>query len=55
MHMVAARLGYNRAMVGTGWANSHLVVWQGRLLGLLTGVCQPRVLTIACSLMSGQG
>ena len=23
VHMVAARLGYERAMVGTGWANSH--------------------------------
>ena len=26
---------------------SHLVVWQGRLLGLLAGVCQQRVLTTA--------
>ena len=50
MHMVAARLGCQSAMVGTGWANScpgcmdrlrkrysHLVganFWQGRLLGL---------------------
>ena len=23
MHMVAARLGFERAMVGTGWAASH--------------------------------
>ena len=23
MHMVAARLGYERAMVGTGWATSR--------------------------------
>ena len=22
-HMAAARLGYKRAMVGTGWGNSH--------------------------------
>ena len=49
VHMVAARLGCKRRMVGTGWANSqpgstnrlrklycHLVgghLWQGRLLG----------------------
>ena len=26
---------------------SHLVVWQGRLLGLLAGVCQQGVLTTA--------
>ena len=50
MHMVAARLGFERAMVGTEWATScpdcmdrlrkhysHIVevgFWQGRLLGL---------------------
>jgi len=48
-YMVAARLGYERTMVSTGWATfhpncmdrlrklyCHLVVgfWQGRLLGL---------------------
>ena len=29
--------------------------WQGRLLGLRVGVCQAKMLTIACSSMSGQG
>ena len=50
MHMVAARLGFERAMVGTGWATTHPhcmdrlgkhcsyllqgCFWQGRLLEL---------------------
>ena len=68
MHMVAARLGCERAMVGTRWATSrpdrmdklrkhysHLVEgwFLGRLLGLWAGVWQPIVLTIAYSSMSG--
>ena len=27
MHMVAARLGFERAMVGTRWATSRLTTW----------------------------
>ena len=29
--------------------------WQGRWLGFWAGICQPRMLTIACLLMSGRG
>ena len=56
MHMVAARLGFERAMVGTGWVTPTLtawtglentaltfysvVFWQGRLLGLAVSGCR---------------
>ena len=66
MHMVAARLGCERAMDGTRWATSrpdrmdrkhysNLVEgwFLGRLLGLWAGVWQPIVLTITYSSMSG--
>ena len=71
MHMVAARLGCQSAIFGTGWANSrpgcmdrprrrysHLV-WGLFLAGkdawALSGcLTTARVLTIACSLMSGR-
>ena len=71
MHMVAVRLGCESSMVGTRLANlrpgcmsrlrkcySHLLEGSflaGRLLRLKAGVCLLRVLTIACSLMSGHG
>ena len=29
MHMVAARLGLRKAMVGTGWATPALIAWTG--------------------------
>ena len=70
VHMAAARLGYKRTMVGTGWANSRpgctsrlrkryshilgFISGSEGFLGLQAGVYQPRVLTIACSLMSGR-
>ena len=49
-----------RAMVGTEWANSRtnrprkryllqVHFWQERWLGLLAGIFQPKMLTIACS------
>ena len=66
MHMVAARLGCQSAMVGTGWANScpgcmdrlrkrysHLVgssFLAGKVAWTLSGC-----MTIACLLMSGHG
>ena len=56
MHMVAARLGFERAMVGTGWVTTHpdcmdrlgkhcsyllqCCFWQGRLLGLAVSGCR---------------
>lgn len=59
VHMVAAKLGCKRAMVGTGWAHSHpgcvnrlreryshlvgVHFWQGRLLGFRMGICQMRI------------
>ena len=65
MHMVAARLGFERAMVGTRWATSrpdsmdrlskhysHLV---GKAAWFWVGIRLPKVLTIACSLMRGHG
>ena len=71
MHMVAARLGCQSAMVGTGQANfcpgcmnrlrkrySHLVggsFLAGKAAWTLSGCMTTRVLTIACSLMSGHG
>ena len=69
MHMVAARLGFEKAMVGTQWATprpdcmdrlrkhySHLA--EGWLLARkaawsLAGVWQPIALTITCSLRVG--
>ena len=70
MHMVAARLGCQSAMVGTGWANScpgcmdrlrkrysHLVgssFLAGKVAWTLSG-CMTTERTIACSLMSGRG
>ena len=68
MHMVAARLGLQSTMAGTGWANSrpscmdrlrkrysHLV--GGSFLAGKAAWALSRVLTIACLLMSrcGQG
>ena len=67
--MLAASLGFEMAMVGTGWGISHfdymdrlrknclhlVGFWQGRLLALWAGVWQSIVLTIVCSLMSGHG
>ena len=29
VHMVAARLGFQKAVVGTGWATSALTAWTG--------------------------
>ena len=71
VHMAAARLGCKRAMVGTEWANCHPGYMNRRrkryshLLGDsflggkaawdLNGYLPPRMLTIACSLMSGRG
>ena len=56
------------AMVGIRWTNfypgcinrlgkrySHPHFGQGGLLGLRAGVCLPKMLTIACLLMSGHG
>ena len=70
MHMVAARLGCQSAMVGTGWANScpgcmdrlgkrysHLVgssFLAGKAAWALS-VCLSAVDSVACSLMSGRG
>ena len=71
MHMVAARLGCERAMVGTGWATScpdcmdrlrkhysHLV--EGWLLTrkaawALSGCMATNSADYCCSLMSGHG
>ena len=70
MHMVAARLGFERAMVGTGWTTSwpdciyidrlrkhysHLA--GGWLLARKAAWALSRCMTpiIACSLMSGHG
>ena len=71
MHMVAAMLGFEKAMVGTWWATprpdcmdrlrkhySHLA--EGWLLARkaawsLSGCLQPIALTITCLLMSGCG
>ena len=44
----------------TGLENATLTLyrvnfWQRRLLGSWKGVCQPGMMTIACSLMSGHG
>ena len=67
MHMAAARLGCKRDMVGTELDNSHpgctnrprntiLTVWGvnfGREGDMGSTSCQPSMLTIAYSLMSG--
>ena len=67
MHMAAARLDCKRAMVGTELDNSHpgctnrprntiLTVWRfnfGREGDMGSTSCQPSMLTIAYSLMSG--
>ena len=71
MHMVTARLGCKSAMVGTMWVNScpgcmdrlserysHLVggsFLAGKVAWALSRCLTTRVLTIACSLMSGHG
>ena len=68
MHMVAARLGFEKAMVDTGRATArpdcmdrlrkhfpHLAEGWFLVLWLCVGVWQPIVLTITCSLMSGCG
>ena len=70
VHMAAARLGCKRTIVGAGWANSWAGCMSklrklyshhsgGTFLAgkpsLALSVCQSRVLTIACSLMSGRG
>ena len=65
MHMVAARLGCERAMVGTWWLHGQvyktllspcrgLVSGREGCLGSKCGVWKLMILTIACSLMSGQ-
>ena len=67
----AARLACKNAMVCTGWGNSHsgyikrlrkhnshfvgIHFWQGRLLVFWVGVCQPRMVTVTCSLISRHG
>ena len=51
MHMVAARLGFEKAMVGTRWATPR----PDCVDMLRKHYSQPIVLTITCSLMSGCG
>ena len=67
----AARLACKNAVVGIGWGNSHsgyikglrkhnshfvgIHFWQGRLLVFWAGVCQPRMVTVTCSLISRHG
>ena len=69
MHMVAARLGCERVMVGTGWANSHpgcMHRLRNHCSHLVEGSRLARkaawalsecmtTKTAACSLMSGHG
>ena len=69
MHMTAVRLGCKTAVIGTKWTNSrpsyrprkcyfHLLggsFMAGKVAWAQSSICQPRMLTIACLLMSGHG